>query len=181
MQSFEPGKNAFTIEVKCSKGTYIRSLAVDIGRRLGCLATMGELVRTASGMFAISHAKTLDEIKEAATNGRLNELVMPVDELLPFPKITIHKSELKAALNGNAIQYTAASEQNGLRPFLLPTFRRETAEQFPGIEQSALARAFCTDQFPSGEQKYWVYCEGELIGLYKYDGKYLRVDVMMNV
>jgi len=100
---FLPQKNAFTIEVECSKGTYIRSLAMDIGRELGCGATMGELERTQSGKFALSTAKKLDEIKIAVQNGLIRQLIIPVDELLPYPKIYVSEQELKLAINGNPL------------------------------------------------------------------------------
>jgi len=96
-------KNAFTIEVECSKGTYIRSLATDIGRELGCGATMGELERAQSGKFFLNSAKKLDEIKIAAQDGRLDELIIPVDELLPYPKIYVSGQELTLAMNGNPL------------------------------------------------------------------------------
>ena len=106
---FMPEKNAFTIEVKCSKGTYIRSLAVDIGRELGCGATMGELERTQSGQFFLDSAKKLDEIKTAAQEGRLKELIIPADELLPYPKIYVNGDELRLASNGNPLPLTVAN------------------------------------------------------------------------
>ncbi|MCL2287229.1 MAG: tRNA pseudouridine(55) synthase TruB [Firmicutes bacterium] len=101
--NFVPNKNAFTIEVKCSKGTYIRSLATDIGQALGCGATMGELVRTQSGMFSIRDAMKLDELKEIADAGRLAELILSVDKLLPYPQIYVTGTELTLAKNGNPL------------------------------------------------------------------------------
>ena len=98
INSFAPEKNAFTIEVTCSKGTYIRSLAEDIGKKLGCDATMGELVRTRSGVFSIKNALKLNDIKE-----QLNSCILHVDQVLPFPRTLIKQEGLKLALNGNAI------------------------------------------------------------------------------
>ena len=103
VHSFAADRNTFTIEVKCSKGTYIRSLAMDIGRALGCGATMGELVRTQSGIFSIDTAVKLDTIKEAAQDGRLEDFILPVDELLPYTKIKIPAEELSRAQNGNPL------------------------------------------------------------------------------
>ncbi len=53
------------VDVTCSKGTYIRSLAVDIGEELGCGATLSQLRRTSTGGFDISRCATLDQIREA--------------------------------------------------------------------------------------------------------------------
>ena len=55
----------FKIDVLCSKGTYIRTLADDIGRELGCGATLGSLRRTFAGGFDISDCTPLDAIKES--------------------------------------------------------------------------------------------------------------------
>jgi len=105
VQNFDQNHNAFTILVKCSKGTYIRSLAVDIGRTLGCGATMGELERVQSGMFHINCPKypalKLDEIKETAQNGQLP--IIPIEELLPYPRIHVEGVHLTAAKNGNPL------------------------------------------------------------------------------
>ena len=102
---FDAKKNAFTIRVKCSKGTYIRSLAMDIGQQLGCGATMGKLERIQSGMFAIDTAITLDKIKEATQNGKLHDFIISMDALLPYPKIQVFGNELKLAMNGNPLPY----------------------------------------------------------------------------
>ncbi len=56
--------DTFTIRVRCSKGTYIRSLCHDIGTALGCGACMTSLVRTKSSVFDIEEAMTFEEIKE---------------------------------------------------------------------------------------------------------------------
>jgi len=101
--NFAPEKNSFTLEVKCSKGTYIRSLAMDIGHTLGCGATMGTLERTQSGIFDISTAVKLDELKEAAESDRLSDFLMPVDKLLTYKKIMLPESEAAYAKNGNPL------------------------------------------------------------------------------
>jgi len=107
---FEPKKNAFSIEIKCSKGTYIRSLATDIGQLLSCGATMGELIRTQSGVFSIDKAVKLEELKQAAQDERLTEFILPVDELLPYPKVYISGDELRRALNGNPLPLSVVGE-----------------------------------------------------------------------
>jgi tRNA pseudouridine55 synthase len=70
--SFDPPYAA--IRVLCSRGTYVRSLADDIGRKLGCGAALQELRRTASGMFRIEEAVTLAELEAAAGEGRVEAL-----------------------------------------------------------------------------------------------------------
>lgn len=53
-----------TFEVKCSKGTYIRSLCNDVGEKLGCGAIMSDLIRTANGNFTLENSATLETLKE---------------------------------------------------------------------------------------------------------------------
>jgi len=101
--NFVPEKNAFTIEVNCSKGTYIRSLAMDIGSEIGCGATMGELERVQSGVFDINSALKLEEIKKAVQDERLAELIIPIDTLFPYSKINVTGDDLKLAANGNPL------------------------------------------------------------------------------
>ena len=72
-------------EVRCSSGTYIRTLAQDFGRHLGTVALLETLHRTSSGVFSVAHAMTTDQIGSATTNGASwDELPcwMPFDRLL---------------------------------------------------------------------------------------------------
>ncbi len=69
------------LRVKCSKGTYIRTLCHDLGRSLGCGAAMSALHRTSAGIFNIEQAHSMGIILEAAADGRAEELILPVDTL----------------------------------------------------------------------------------------------------
>jgi len=78
-----------TIEVTCSPGTYLRSLAHDLGQRLGCGAHLSSLIRLASGHFTLDEAIGLDALSEAFATGQWAELIHPLDEaLLDFEAIT---------------------------------------------------------------------------------------------
>lgn len=70
------------MDVRCGKGTYMRALARDIGRELGCLAHLTRLLRTATLGLSIEQAVSLDVIKEAAEQGRLAALLFPIDRVL---------------------------------------------------------------------------------------------------
>ncbi|HEY8414563.1 MAG TPA: tRNA pseudouridine(55) synthase TruB [Thermaerobacter sp.] len=72
------------VDVRCSKGTYIRALARDLGEALGCGAVLGALVRTAVGPFALERARTLEEVDRAARDGRAAELLIDPAEALSF-------------------------------------------------------------------------------------------------
>jgi tRNA pseudouridine55 synthase len=69
--------------VTCSAGTYVRSLAHDLGQRLGCGALLSKLQRTRAGDFALEQARTLDELSALAAADRLAEAVIPSGKLLP--------------------------------------------------------------------------------------------------
>lgn len=102
------------MEVSCSKGTYIRTLCHDIGKKLGCGGCMESLIRTRVSTFRIEDAKTLDEIETLKQEGKLAELLVPIDAMFPFyPKITV-KDDWKAfAKNGNPLDLKMLKEACG--------------------------------------------------------------------
>ncbi|HLJ51487.1 MAG TPA: tRNA pseudouridine(55) synthase TruB [Bryobacteraceae bacterium] len=71
------------IRVHCTGGTYVRSIAHDVGERLGCGAILEGLRRTASGDFTIERARTLEELAHLVEESRLDEALIPTSELLP--------------------------------------------------------------------------------------------------
>lgn len=77
----------YRISVACSKGTYIRTLCKDIGERLGCGATMTELIRTESGTFNINDSYTIAELEEMDLEKRLS-LLTPVESLFTEAPVT---------------------------------------------------------------------------------------------
>ena len=85
------GENRILFRVTCSKGTYIRTICDDIGKKLGCGGTMTALQRTQSGCFRVEDARTLPEILEM-TDEELERCVIPMDETL----VHLGKIELKS-------------------------------------------------------------------------------------
>lgn len=71
----------WVLDVRCSKGTYIRALCDDIGAALGCGGCMSALRRTAAGQFTVDAAHTLDEVIAVANSGNAEKLLIPVDTL----------------------------------------------------------------------------------------------------
>jgi tRNA pseudouridine55 synthase len=71
-----------TIEVECGRGTYIRSLARDLGQRLGCGASLKSLVRLRCGFFAISDAVSLPQLEDAFRYGYWQQFIYPIDFVL---------------------------------------------------------------------------------------------------
>lgn len=74
-------KDSFDLEVSCSKGTYIRTLIVDVAARAGALATMTALRRIACSGFSLGESHTLSQLEEAKETGRLEELLFPTERL----------------------------------------------------------------------------------------------------
>lgn len=96
---WEPPLAAF--RVHCSGGTYVRSLAHDVGRRLGCGGHINELRRTASGEFTETEAVTLDRLAELQEEGRAAEALVSAEKLLPeFPVYRLPPAAVTAVLHG---------------------------------------------------------------------------------
>jgi tRNA pseudouridine55 synthase len=89
--------------VRCSKGTYIRTLCNDIGERLNTYAHMGNLTRTRSGGFDISTALRLEEIKRHANEGTLDGVIVPIKDALQFEKADAKPECEKRLKNGAAL------------------------------------------------------------------------------
>lgn len=71
-----------TIEVECGKGTYIRSLAYDLGEALGCGACVRGLVRLKGGSFDVKDAVSVDQLEAAFSDGSWQDLLYPMDEVV---------------------------------------------------------------------------------------------------
>ena len=112
-----------TMEVECSKGTYIRTLCHDIGNKLGCGACMKSLVRTKVGRFRLEDAVTLEEIEK---NKDELPFLIPVDELFPYEKCIVKKEHEKLVLNGNP-------------------FSEECLVEVPDLENGDYCRVYITD------------------------------------
>ncbi len=92
------------MSVDCSKGTYIRTLCNDIGKKLGCGACVGELKRLQVGRFSIGEAHTLAEVEEMAKAGRLESLIVPTDSCLEgYGRGYLKESADRFLLSGNMV------------------------------------------------------------------------------
>lgn len=79
----EQGYPRFTFDVSCSKGTYIRTLCVDIGQKLGLPAHMSWLVRTKIGDIQLENSFTLDEVEELYKLDGINKALISMNDVLP--------------------------------------------------------------------------------------------------
>jgi len=81
------------VTVACSAGTYVRVLAEDLGRALGCGAHLGPLRRTRSGAFVSSQAHSFDVLERAAEAGEIEALLIPPVEALGFPSLDLSRDQ----------------------------------------------------------------------------------------
>jgi tRNA pseudouridine55 synthase len=111
--------------VRCSSGTYIRSLAHDLGQALGCGAYLAGLRRTAVGDFRIEDARTLEGLEEALAAGAGKDLIIPLDLLLTdIPAVALDAEGREFVRNGRTlpparfvsgtVSLSAASENSGV-------------------------------------------------------------------
>ncbi|KAB0642662.1 tRNA pseudouridine(55) synthase TruB [Burkholderia latens] len=96
-----------TFRVTCSKGTYVRTLAEDLGEALGCGAHLTMLRRTGVGALTLEHAVTLDALSDAAEAAR-DAWLQPVDALLStFPLVRLDDASAKRFLHGQRLPLSA--------------------------------------------------------------------------
>ncbi len=93
-----------SITVHCSKGTYIRTLCHDIGRKLGCGACMESLLRVRVGRFGVEDSLRLAQIEDLRDGGGLERHIVPIDEMLAgYPKAFASAEADTQAHNGNPL------------------------------------------------------------------------------
>lgn len=93
-----------TVDTHVSKGTYIRTLADDIGEVLGCGGHLAALRRTRAGAFGLDRAVALDRVVEQAREGRLGELLVPMVDALPeLPRVELSAELTRKVLDGMAV------------------------------------------------------------------------------
>ncbi len=110
----------FSLDVVCSKGTYIRTLCHDIGEKLGVGGTMAALERTLAGPFTIKEGTHLEDLLQLEQR-EIEERLFPVDYPLGhYPKYQVREEQEKQALNGNKIPLSAEE---------IPLFKDREKEQ----------------------------------------------------
>lgn len=104
--------NDITIDVDCSKGTYIRSLCHDVGIKLGCYAHMASLRRMKSGNFTLDDAVKLSELADASD---IEKHLIPTERLFDYPDFTV--SEKQEYLVRNGVSAYCEGEEGKYRVF----------------------------------------------------------------
>jgi len=103
-----------TFSIECAAGTYIRSLAHDMGAALGCGAHLAEIVRTAVGEFTLDQGVKLEELERAAGAGDLARYVIPLERLLPeLPSVTLPPLLERRVRHGSKFNVQIAQIQPG--------------------------------------------------------------------
>jgi tRNA pseudouridine55 synthase len=98
-------EDEITFEVRCSSGTYVRVLASDLGKDIGCGAHLSSLIRLAVGPFRIESCHSLDDILESARGRGLHELIMPMCEALPWlPRVDLDDRVLMPLVYGTPVR-----------------------------------------------------------------------------
>jgi tRNA pseudouridine55 synthase len=100
--------------IECSSGTYVRSLAHEMGQKLGCGAHLAEITRTAVGEFSLEQAITLEELAEAKQAGRFADRLIPLESLLTnFPRVNVLPVVEKRVRHGTKFNIMVAQLQPG--------------------------------------------------------------------
>ena len=103
--SFDDNEHIYQIDVLCSKGTYIRSLIDDIGKKLGCGAVMTELVRTKAMGFDLENCVTLAELQKRKDSGKgFDDVLIDVEKMFDcYKKVRVSPAQSTRFFNGGAL------------------------------------------------------------------------------
>jgi tRNA pseudouridine55 synthase len=107
--------NQLVLEVFCSKGTYIRSLAEDLGHALGSCGTVLALRRLEAGMFNIAQANTIEQLTAMSAEELQNSLMAIDKPLVVFPAVHLSELQTVAIKYGQSVQLVAGSIEGTVR------------------------------------------------------------------
>ena len=121
-----------TMTVTCSKGTYIRTLCYDIGRKLGCGGCMESLLRTQVSGFCLKDSLTLTQIEELRDDGTLENHILAVDKMFSeYPALKMKQDFDKLVHNGNSFYRNQAEGDSRLPDGLIRVY--DSRNQFIGV------------------------------------------------
>jgi len=120
-------EDGFTLDVVCSKGTYIRSLCHDLGKALGTCAAMESLVRTGSGMFTIEDAITPEELVRRAEAGDVASFLLPPETVLAdYPAACLSPQQGARVRNGLRYRLEQVGIKDGAEGSLYRLYEGDT-------------------------------------------------------
>ena len=148
------------MKVHCSKGTYIRTLCHDIGRKLGCGGCMESLLRIRAGCFELSDSVRLGDVEAACAAGNLDKILRPADWVFEHLRaVEILEPYRNLAYNGNPFSLRQMEEI------------QKAGEQKPEEDQaSRMESGDGKSRFSEGEQVRVYDAKGRFIGIYRYHG-----------
>ncbi len=150
-ESHLENEHIFTMEVKCSKGTYIRTLCNDIGEALGCGAAMEHLTRTAVGSFHLDTALTLDQIEERRDAGTVEDIIASTESLFrDLDYCIVNEKHRRLLENGNGFKPEDIVSE-------APEDENDFVEPDALYEDGVRVRAYSEDK--------------TFFGIYKFDGR----------
>lgn len=110
---YDEEKREGKLEIKCGKGTYIRTIINDIGEKLGCGGIMTSLIRTSSGGFTLDDCFTFEQIQQARDNDRLEELILPIERVFEtLPKMRLNETQTRMYRNGVKLDLARVNNLN---------------------------------------------------------------------
>lgn len=129
---FDPSAYRAGLEVECSSGTYIRTLAADLGDRLGCGAHLASLRREAVGSFTTEEALTIDQIASLTPGERREAVKPPAEAMRDFPKVSVDGEEADAVAHGQPLSPRPAS-RSGELPVMSSRLEGEVPPHLAGM------------------------------------------------
>lgn len=100
-----------TFEVTCSKGTYVRSLGLELARYLNCSGHVSRLRRLGSGSFSLKQALTLEELDEILANGDIHRVMIPpVQALESYPELRVSSGEARRMRQGQGLESASSRD-----------------------------------------------------------------------
>ncbi len=118
-------ETSLDLDVLCSKGTYIRTLAEDIGEKMGCGAHVEVLRRTAVNHFSVENGFSLADLEVAAEKGTesLFELLLPIDEaILTWPAVKLTDSQSALIKQGQSVEWPEEAVTDSMRGALIKLY-----------------------------------------------------------
>lgn len=108
--------DTLTLDVHCSKGTYIRTLAQDIGEALGCGSHLIDLRRTEVEPFSGHPIYTLEQLTELASIGELSQTLLPIDAAIPhWPSLTLTQEQAENICMGRRVEHDKIPDSDSIR------------------------------------------------------------------
>jgi len=102
-----------TIDLRCGPGTYVRSIARDLGERLGCGGYLRALRRTEAAGLHVDDALTPERLESLAASGSLEDAILPIAALLPLPRLELDAAQADRFLHGAVIRVQPHGEGGG--------------------------------------------------------------------